>query len=67
MNRRRRRVPLYCSFCGKQEGEVFTLVAGPMVWICNECVSAAQQIVTDRKIAAGVTAVIRRVPTSERI
>jgi len=64
---RRRRVPRYCSFCGKQEDEVFTLVAGPMVWICDECVSAAQQIVTDRKIAAGVTAVIRRVPTSERI
>jgi ATP-dependent Clp protease ATP-binding subunit ClpX len=64
---RRRRVRLYCSLCGKQEDEVFTLVAGPMVWICDEGISAAQQIVTDRKIAAGVAAVIRRVPTSEQI
>jgi len=66
MNRRRRLVPVYCSFCGKQEDEVFTFVPGPMVWICDECVGVAQQIVTDRKIKAGVTAVIRRVPASER-
>jgi ATP-dependent Clp protease ATP-binding subunit ClpX len=67
MNRRRRLVPVYCSFCGKQEDEVFTLVPGPMVWICDECVSTAQQLITDRKIKAGATAVIRRVPTSEQI
>lgn len=58
---KRRRNPLYCSFCGKAEHEVFTLVAGPQVLICDECVGAAQEIVTDRKIQAGATAVIRRV------
>lgn len=34
------------------------LIAGPSVFICNECVAACQQIIVDRKIAAGVTAVI---------
>jgi ATP-dependent protease Clp ATPase subunit len=28
---------LYCSFCGKSQDEVRKLVAGPCVFICNEC------------------------------
>ena len=29
---------LYCSFCGKERREVCKLIAGPTVFICNECV-----------------------------
>ena len=31
--------PLRCSFCGKNQDEVAQLVAGPTVYICNECVT----------------------------
>ena len=29
---------LYCSFCGKSQHEVRKLIAGPSVFICDECV-----------------------------
>ena len=32
---------LYCSFCGKSQHEVRKLIAGPSVFICDECVSYA--------------------------
>ena len=38
---------LHCSFCGKKETEVLKLVAGPQVYICNECIAIANQIVND--------------------
>ena len=28
---------LFCSFCGKNQNEVRKLIAGPSVYICNEC------------------------------
>ncbi|HEV2673264.1 MAG TPA: ClpX C4-type zinc finger protein, partial [Aliidongia sp.] len=28
--------PLYCSFCGKSDTEVATMIAGPTVFICDE-------------------------------
>jgi len=31
---------LYCSFCGKSQHEVRKLIAGPSVFICDECVDA---------------------------
>ena len=34
-----------CSFCGKPNTEVTRLVAGPGVYICDECVSLAQQVI----------------------
>jgi len=30
---------LFCSFCGKSQGEVKKLIAGPGAYICNECVA----------------------------
>jgi ribosomal protein L37AE/L43A len=39
-----------CSFCGKAQTEVKTLVAGPGVFICDECVQLCQQIIA-RKAA----------------
>jgi hypothetical protein len=36
---------LYCSFCGKSQDEVAKLIAGPTVFICNECVALCTDIV----------------------
>jgi len=44
MSRRKR---LACSFCGKDEADVAKLVAGPNVYICDECVAAATRIIRD--------------------
>ena len=38
---------LKCSFCGKNETQVAKLVAGPRVYICNECVSAAAKLMEE--------------------
>jgi ATP-dependent protease Clp ATPase subunit len=43
---------LTCSFCNKSQSEIAKLVAGPGVYICNECVDLCNQIITqelDRK------------------
>jgi ATP-dependent Clp protease ATP-binding subunit ClpX len=41
---------LYCSFCGKSQHEVRKLIAGPTVYICNECIELCMDIVKeDRK------------------
>lgn len=39
-----KRHPLYCSFCGKRDSDVGYLVAGPSVFICNECVELCREI-----------------------
>ena len=36
-----------CSFCGKSQSEVQRLVAGPGVYICNECIELCQEIIED--------------------
>jgi hypothetical protein len=41
---------LRCSFCGKSQGEVVKLIAGPTVYICNECVVVCDQILDDEGI-----------------
>ena len=42
---------LYCSFCGKSQHEVKKLIAGPSVFICDECIDLCNDIVRD-EIAA---------------
>lgn len=39
---------LYCSFCGKSQHEVQKLIAGPSVYICDECVRLCFEIVESR-------------------
>jgi ATP-dependent protease Clp ATPase subunit len=39
---------LKCSFCLKSEEEVEKLVAGPNVYICNECVAAAARLMLEK-------------------
>ncbi len=36
---------LYCSFCNKPKYEVTMLIAGPSVYICNECVDLCNEII----------------------
>ena len=38
---------LYCSFCGKSQHEVKKLIAGPSVFICDECIDLCNEIVHD--------------------
>ena len=39
--------PLYCSFCGKSQHEVKKLIAGPTVFICDECVELCMDIIRE--------------------
>ena len=39
---------LKCSFCQKPEDQIEKLVAGPDVYICNECVAIAVRLMRDR-------------------
>ncbi len=38
---------LFCSFCGKSQGEVKKLIAGPAVYICDECVALCNDIIAE--------------------
>jgi ATP-dependent Clp protease ATP-binding subunit ClpX len=38
---------LYCSFCGKSQHEVHKLIAGPAVFVCDECVSLCNDIIQE--------------------
>src|SRR6516165_9490880 len=40
---------LYCSFCGKSQHEVRKLIAGPTVFICDECVELCRDIIQEEK------------------
>lgn len=41
---------LYCSFCGKSQHEVRKLIAGPSVYICDECVDLCNDIIRGRNV-----------------
>ena len=40
---------LYCSFCGKSQHEVGTMVAGPKVFVCDECVDLCADVVREAR------------------
>jgi ATP-dependent Clp protease ATP-binding subunit ClpX len=39
---------LHCSFCGKEKTEVERLIAGPSVYICNECIGSCHELIEDQ-------------------
>ncbi|MBO0764882.1 MAG: hypothetical protein J2P50_09885 [Hyphomicrobiaceae bacterium] len=41
---------LYCSFCGKSQHEVVALIAGPAVYICDQCVGLCNDVIADKEI-----------------
>ncbi len=58
---------LYCSFCGKSQHEVRKLIAGPSVFICDECVELCNDIIREEiqdKAAGGLGS---RLPTPQEI
>jgi len=38
---------IYCSFCSKEQKEVKKVIAGPEVYICNECIDLCNEIIED--------------------
>ena len=46
---------LYCSFCGKSQHEVRKLIAGPSVYICDECVELCNDIIREELEEVGST------------
>ena len=57
---------LYCSFCGKSQHEVRKLIAGPTVFICDECVELCMDIIREETKASGLKA-SEGVPTPREI
>ncbi|GGP24679.1 ATP-dependent Clp protease ATP-binding subunit ClpX [Silvimonas amylolytica] len=58
---------LYCSFCGKSQHEVTKLIAGPQVFICNECIELCNDILTEEGTAQIGAAVEPQTPTGKRL
>ncbi|GDZ85944.1 ATP-dependent Clp protease ATP-binding subunit ClpX [Leuconostoc citreum] len=58
---------IYCSFCGKSSNEVKKIVAGPNdVFICNECVALAQNIINE-ELTVDQAAQVLSLPTPHQI
>ncbi len=58
---------LKCSFCGKGHSEVKKLIAGPTVYICNECVELCNEIIADTIHEEAKIPSLPRVPTPKEI
>jgi hypothetical protein len=43
---------LECSFCGKHQKQVRKLIAGPGVYVCNECIEKADRVIATGEVAA---------------
>ena len=57
---------LYCSFCGKSQHEVKKLIAGPSVYVCDECVELCNDIIRE-EMEEESTSAIRKLPTPHEI
>jgi ATP-dependent Clp protease ATP-binding subunit ClpX len=44
---------LKCSFCGKSQKQVKKLIAGPGVYICDECIDLCNEIIEEELVDAG--------------
>ena len=58
---------LYCSFCGKSQHEVRKLIAGPSVFICDECVELCNDIIREEVQESGDQSKQSRLPTPDEI
>jgi ATP-dependent Clp protease ATP-binding subunit ClpX len=56
-----------CSFCGKGHDEVRKLIAGPTVYICNECVELCNEIIADSLQEEVKTTALPKLPTPKEI
>ena len=58
---------LFCSFCGKNQSEVKKLIAGPSVYICDECVSLCNDIIKEDLAEASQDVEEDKLPIPEEI
>jgi len=58
---------LYCSFCGKSQHEVQKLIAGPSVFVCDECVDLCNDIIREEIQEKDADSAIRKLPIPEEI
>jgi len=58
---------LYCSFCGKSQHEVKKLIAGPSVFVCDECVDLCNDIIREELQDAGKDTSEAKLPTPREI
>jgi len=58
---------LKCSFCGKGQDEVKKLIAGPTVYICDECVELCNEIIAEELYAETTTQTLPKLPTPKEI
>ena len=58
---------LYCSFCGKSQHEVRKLIAGPSVFVCDECVDLCNDIIREEVQGKETDSNQRKLPIPEEI
>ncbi len=58
---------LKCSFCGKGQEEVKKLIAGPTVYICNECIELCNEIIADELKVETSDEALPKLPTPKEI
>ena len=58
---------LYCSFCGKSQHEVRKLIAGPSVFVCDECVELCNDIIREEMQEKSTSAQGSKLPTPREI
>ena len=58
---------LYCSFCGKSQHEVRKLIAGPSVFVCDECVDLCNDIIREEIQEKESESTARKLPIPEEI
>ena len=57
---------LYCSFCGKSQHEVKKLIAGPSVYVCDECVELCNDIILE-ELEDETSTAVKKLPTPREI
>ena len=56
-----------CSFCGKSQDEVRRVIAGPGVYICDECIELCQEIIDDDYLKADGETQLKDIPKPQEI
>ena len=62
-----RNINLSCSFCGKSQREVKKLIAGPTVYICDECIRLCNDIIAEEKLKDSALGPKERIPPPTEI
>ena len=58
---------LHCNFCGKSQHEVRKLIAGPSVYVCDECVELCNDIIREELQESGEETEKKELPTPQEI